>query len=203
MTVSSGEVVKAVATHELLDNVISQSVWYWIVSSAAPVAYSTVLAAIKTEIETIYALMQAHIETDTHLTDLVVNKWEYNATEGWHTGALVGIDTLSDSFSSAADMLPHACAMTITGFTQDPNVRSRKSFGGFTEDKVLDSDVTAPVTTAMANALGEWLTARTLGGSDELLPGVPAATGVFEYLLYGLVSDLIGSQRQRKPGVGV
>lgn len=203
MTVASGEVVKAVATHELLDNVISQSVWYWILTSAAPVAYATILSNIVTEIETFYALLQAHLETDTHLIDVVVNKWEYTGGEGWHTGPLVGVDTLTDSFSSVADMLPHACAFTITGFTQDPNVRSRKSIGGFTEDKALDSDVTAPVVSALANALGEWLTPRSVGGADLLHPVVPAATGVVEYLLYGLVSDLVGSQRQRKPGVGI
>ena len=203
MTVAPNEVVKAVVTHNLLDNVISQSVWYWLLDAAAPVAYSAIMAAIKTEIETIYGLMDSYINSNTALGDVVVNKWEWNATDGWHTGALVGVNALSDSFAANVNSMPHAVAAVATAFTANPLVRSRKSIGGLTEDFSNDSDVVAGGITAMTNLLGEWLSARTISGSDVLQPVVPDATGTVRYLLYGLVSGLVGSQRQRKPGVGI
>jgi hypothetical protein len=158
---------------------------------------------MKTEIETLYGLLNSQISSATALTDLVCNKWEYNATEGWHTGALIGTDTLSDGFSVGTDAFPHIVAATITGFCQEPKTRTRKSIGGFVESTADDSDLLAAAVTALGNFLGEWLTARVISGAEELVPIIPQYDGTWEYLLYGLVSDILGSQRQRKPGVGI
>lgn len=203
MAVSPGEVLKAVATHELLGDVISQSVWYWVLDAVADVSYGTVLDAIAAQVEALYANMNAHINSGTQLTDVVVNKWEYNSTDGWHTGALVGIEPLVDGFGAAANAFPHSVAAVVTAFTQKPKVRSRKSIGGIVESVADTSTVASAALSALAAFLADWLAPIVIDGSTQLLPVVPSETGVIEYLLYGLVSGIIGSQRQRKPGIGI
>ncbi|GAG77940.1 unnamed protein product [marine sediment metagenome] len=203
MTVGVGDLVKAVATHELLDDVISQSIWYWVMDSAGEIEFSVVLAGIVAKVNEFYAEMEAQIHQDTALTSLVANLWEWDAEEGWETGALIGVDTLTDAFATSTDMFPHAVAMTMTGFTQLPRTRSRKSVSGFADSTALSSEVTGAVLSTLAAALAVWLTDINLGGGVLMHPVVPKGVGGWEYLLYGLVSGLVGSQRQRKPGIGV
>jgi hypothetical protein len=203
MPVSSGELIKAVATHELDAGVISQSVWYWVYEGVSDQSYNDIMVGLVGKLQTLYALMNSVITDDSQLTDLVVNKWLYSFAEGWHTGALIGLDTLSSNFAGGTDAFPQAVAAVVTGFTQLPRVRSRKSIGGWLESAASDSTVLSTGLTALANFLGGWLQSLDLGGGELLVPVVPKTGGGWEYLLYGLVSGLMGSQRQRKPGIGI
>jgi hypothetical protein len=203
MTVTAGEIIKAVATHHLPDNVISQSVWYWIADFDSDQTNTAVLAAVANKIEAFYADLASQIYDATSLGDVVVNKWSHDPVDGWVTGPLVGVDSLSDTFSQATSMAPHSVAMIITAFTQDVNTRSRKSIGGQSDNIATVSDLIGTAVTALTNALAEWLTPYEISSGNDLVPVVPAKSGVVEYLLYGLISGLVGSQRQRKPGIGV
>lgn len=204
MTVQPDEAVKAVATHVIGDEVTSQSVWYWWLDSVAEQTYATILAAAKTKIEAIYDDIKSYVHQDTDLTSLVMNIWDWNPTLGkWETGALIGVDTLTDTFEGTVTAFPNQIAGVLTAFTTDVNTRSRKSFGGLIESFATENELTAPPLAAMAAALAEWLTVIDLGGGDALYPIVPDKLGVMRVLLYGLVSGLAGTQRQRKPGEGI
>ena len=204
MAVQPNEIVKAVMTHVIGDETISQSVWYWWLDSAAEVAYATILAQVLAKVEAIYGELNSYIHSTTALTSLIAHVWEWNSGLGrWDTGNLIGVDTATDAFAGAVTAFPNAVAGVMTAFTQDVNVRARKSFGGLVETFATENEVEGSPLVAMAAALVEWLTVIDLGGGDILWPVCPDKTGVARVLLYGLVSGLSGTQRQRKPGEGI
>jgi len=204
MTVQPGDVVKAVVTHIIGDNVVSQSVWHWWLQAGAEVDYATILAACRAKTEAIYDDLAAWIRSDSALTEIVAHIWAWSAVYGkWLTGPLIGVDTMTDTFGAADDPMPNQMAAVITAFTDDVNVRSRKSFGGIVEGIATENEIWYTPAGALTAALAEWLDPIDLGGGDTLYPVVCDKTGVARYLLYGLVSGLAGTQRQRKPGEGV
>ena len=204
MAVDPGEIIKAVVTHMIADETVTQSVWYYLLDSAAAVAYGDVIDAVMAKIEDIYDEMASYIHQDTDLTSIILHVWEWSSGLGrWDTGRLIGVDVPTDTFGAAVTAFPNAVAAVMTAFTQDVNVRSRKSFGGLAESFATENEVVAAPLAAMTAALAEWLLPIDLGLGDALHPVCPDKTGVAQYLLYGLVSGLSGTQRQRKPGEGI
>ncbi|MCK4627334.1 MAG: hypothetical protein KAV00_18625, partial [Phycisphaerae bacterium] len=136
--------------------------------------------------------------------DVVVHEWDWNAVESeWETGRFVGLDSLVEAPTLADDMLPHAVAATITGFSEDVNTRSRKSISGFCDTRQLESNWTGATIVDLVLTAASWISLFSLGGVDSLEAVVPSKLGVAESLIATLVSTVIGSQRQRKPGEGI
>lgn len=204
MSVSTGEVVKGVATHIIGDDVTSQSVWYWLAVLDEAVDFATVLAAMIAKVEAIYDDIKSYVHQSTYLSDLIAHIWEWNAGESkWETGDLIGLDALSDTFEGTVTAFPNQVAGTMTAFSQDVNARARKSFGGLIETFATENEVTGAPFTAMAAAMVEWLTPITIAAGKTLYPCVATKYGAALPLLFGLISGLAGTQRQRKPGEGI
>jgi hypothetical protein len=182
---------------------IAQNVWYWKLAGTTPVSEATALAAIATRISLCFAQVQSYIRSTVTLDTVAVHEWVWNGTDAWETGLYIGEAALSDAFAGAANMLPHAVAGIISASTSDVNRTSRKSVAGLDESTQDQSDIISAVVTALVNFGTQWLTDITLGGSEFLDPGLPGGDGVFYPLLVAAVGDILGSQRRRKPGIGV
>lgn len=203
MTVTDGDILKAVVTIDLPLDVKAQNVFYYKAEFGVDYSNSQVLSAIVTAVEDFYDQVEGSIVTAVALSDVIVSKWVWDAVDGWITGAAVGQSALTDIFASAGEMLPHAVAAIISGATADPKVNSRKSIAGFDEAAQEDSEVSAGSLVELALAATSWITNQIISGSDQLAPGVPGAGGVWQDLLSASVSSILGSQRRRKPGVGI
>jgi hypothetical protein len=203
MAVAIGTILKAVSTMSLPGGNIAQNVWYWEVVGTTPVSEATILSAIATRISLAFSQVAQYIRSTVTLDTVAVHEWEWNGTDAWETGEYIGEAALSDNFTGAANMLPHACAATVSASTSDVNRTSRKSIAGLDETTQDQSDLISAVVTAVANFATQWLADVSLGGSEFLDPGLPGGDGVFYPLLVAAVSDILGSQRRRKPGIGV
>lgn len=203
MTVSDGDILKCVVTIDLPLDVKAQNVFYLRQESAIDYSNSVVLTAIQGWVENLYDNFDSSVHSTVALSDVLVSKWLWSALDLWHTGEFVGQEVLADIFASGGDMLPHATAAIVTGGTADPLCVSRKSFPGFAEGTQAGSEVAAVSLVDLAAAAVAWLTDQTLTGADFLVPGVPAKGGVWQELLVATVGSIMGSQRRRKPGVGI
>lgn len=203
MTIAIGTTLKAVSTMTLPGGNIAQNVWYWKLAGTTPVSEATVLAAIATRISLCFAQVQAYIRSTVTLDTVAVHTWVWDGVSAWETGLYVGEAALSDSFAGAANMLPHAAAGVISASTSDVNRTSRKSIAGLDESTQDQSEFISAVVTALVNFGSQWLADIVLGGSEFLDPGLPGGDGVFYPLLVAAVGDIVGSQRRRKPGIGV
>lgn len=203
MTVSQGTYLKAVVSWDLPLSVIAQSVFYYQLKGLSPVSDATILSALVTGLEDMFDNLNSYWSTQVSLNTVTVNEWEYDTTDQWHTGRYIGEGALTDGFASGTDMLPHASAAVITGNTGNVNVKSRKSLPGVIDTQAVDSQVQASTLTALANFAVDWIAQMFVDTNEYLEPGVPGKEGIWYALASALVSDLIGSQRRRKPGIGV
>jgi len=203
MTIAQGTILKAVSTMNVSTGIVAQNVWYWRVQGINPVSETATMTQIKGAIEDFFDELANQIKDTCSLDDVIVHEWDYDATEGWHTGTYIGTSTLADTFAETDQLLPPQCAAVITGVTNDVKCLSRKSVAGFVENEQGAGDLIAAAVTALTLAATQWMADRTIAGSDHLSPGVPKKDGTWEPLVSAIVGTLVGSQRQRKLGIGI
>lgn len=203
MAVQQGTILKAVSTMDLPLATKAQNVWYWKLVGINPISDEDAMEAIETAVENFFTEVIQSVQEDVTLDDVIVHEWEYSEELGWHTGRFVGVNELSVVFTGATEMLPHANAAIITAFTDDVKKRSRKSIAGYTEAAQTASEWAGPIITALVAAAVEWMSNQVILGSDQLQPGLPGKDGNWWPFIASLVSALVGSQRQRKPGIGI
>jgi len=203
MTVTIGTVLRAVVTLDMPGGNVAQNVFYLRLGGVSPITDIEAETQVIDYVENFYAQIEDQISQDVDLRDVAINEYDPDVGVGWETGRWVGGGTLTDAFVGGISMWPHAVAAIITGFVEDPKVRSRKSIPGFVESAEDDSILSAPAIADMVLAAVEWITSWTWLGTEYLEPGVPAQLGVWMPLITALVSAVVGSQRRRKPGVGI
>jgi len=203
MAVQQGVILKAVSTMDLPLAHVAQNVWYWKLVGVNPISDVDAMSTIVDGVHAFFTDVIASVENSVTLDDVIVHEWEYSAELGWHTGRFVGVSNLSVTFTGATEMLPHACAAVITAFTENVKKRSRKSVAGYSEATQTDSTWAGAVVTALVAAAAQWLSNLVILGSDQLQPGLPGKDGGWWPFIAMLVSAIVGSQRQRKPGVGI
>lgn len=203
MVVQQGTILKAVSTMDMPENVKAQNVWYYKLVGVNPISDEDALDAIQTGVEAFFTDLIAAISSSCTLDDIIVHEWEWDVEEGWQTGRFVGVRVISVTFTGTLQMLPHAVAAVITAFTEAVKRRSRKSVAGMTEDTQQDSIWSGTALTALALAAIQWLSNLVILGSDQLEPGLGGSDGGWWPFLSALVSAIAGSQRQRKPGIGI
>lgn len=203
MVVQQGTILKAVSTMDLPLETKAQNVWYWRLVGINPISDEDALSAIETAVENFFGELTGAIKSTITLDDAIVHEWEYSVELGWHTGRLVGVKDLDVTFVNTDEMLPHAAAAVMTAYTDDVKKRSRKSIAGFAEDTQEASEWAGGTIASLVLAALEWLANQVILGSDQLEPGLPGKDGDWWPFIAALVSGIVGSQRQRKPGIGI
>ena len=203
MAISSGTILKVVASMLMPDNVIAQNVFYAVVTDLLTSDdEDDVVADLVTWVEAMYTELDVYVSTDIASSDIKV--YEYDPTDDdWDE---VGTDTWTDSFASADDMLPHGVAAIAHAKTIDPDTQATKYLPGWGEGSCVESDLSAGAQTAIANFCGVWT--APFGGTatgGDFSPGVWSTVGVVFKLFNEafVVNGVVGYQRRRKPGVGI
>ena len=204
MPVSDGTVLKAVATIYMPESVIAQNVFFVKLNTVDPWADTTLGAQIANYVDAVYANILADMDSGCSLGDVDIHEWEWDGVlDKWVTGRFVDLAALTGAPAAAGDMSPHACAAVVTGFAEAVNTRSRKSFPGFGEAKNTESNWVAGTITNLVGAAADWISLYALGGTQSLEAVIPNKYGVAVPIIASLVSSIVGSQRQRKPGEGI
>lgn len=105
--------------------------------------------------------------------------------------------------SSTQDQLPNAVAFVFIAKTLVQRVVGRKFFSGLSEQWSNGNQVVGAAIAALASSLAAYLGPWTSLGGSTFAPGVVDRSGVFQAFTGGFVSTFLGSQRRRKPGVGM
>lgn len=203
MTVNDGDYLKCVASLTIEGPTEAQNVFYLKLNTAAPWTDANIMVQIVNYLEALYDNLVTSVHASTTLDSVDVHKWVWDAVDGWVTSDFIGNSVLADIFAGTGDALPNAAAAVVSAFAQDVKTRSRKSFPGFNENASTKSFWTSPALVELAAAAIDWFTLFALGGVDSLEPGIPGKGGVWHDIISVLFSTLIGSQRQRKPGIGI
>lgn len=116
---------------------------------------------------------------------------------------LIGYFTPTISMVNASDELPNQCSAFVTLYTSRPKSRGRKFVIPFGEDTQDGTYLTAAALTDMTDFADELLDNVVFDVLEYFVPGIPReAVELFLDFTTAVVTNLLGSQRRRRPGVG-
>jgi len=203
MAISSGTVLKIVASLLLPDASLAQNVFYAVITDLVTSDDDDdVVSDMVDWVEAMFFQIVDEVSSQVASAGLTV--YEYDSVDGdWDE---VGTTTWDDFFDGSGDMLPHGVAAIVHAYSLDPDVAGRKYIAGLIESVCAESDLTAGAITALGDFGTQWTTPRTgtaTGGT--IAPGVwsNAQDQFRAFLVDYAVNGVVGYQRRRKPGVGI
>lgn len=204
MTVDNNDKLKVVWEATLDDGSIIQNVYYLIAQFLVGQAEGTILTYVEQWIEDAYNDLSAELLTSMTQNICTISEVTWNAAdELWEVARLIGYFTPTITFNNATDGLPNQTSAVPVFPTGRPKTRGRKFLPPFGEDRQSDGILISASLAATADYAGEILNGITIGPGNELVSGV-IREGVNEFAVFAVavVSDILGTQRRRKPGVG-
>lgn len=159
------------------------------------------LTALATYVNGAWATLAGSIHNQVELASCRVTKMSWQTTE-WVVSAVLGSFIPSFTPTDANDMLPHAVSGVIVMPTVKPTSRGRINIPGIGEDRQADSLLTSAGATALANFAVAIRTAIA-PGTASLYYAVLGNDGTARTSTSADVNGILGSQRRRKPGVGI
>lgn len=204
MTVHNGDILKTVVEIVLGDFTITQNVHYFHTVTTTDHLDSVILGVIEDWVETAYALLNGDLCDDYAIGDSTVHVIDWDVgDQKWETTYYVGLFTPTFAMQNSAEPLPNMSSAFATFNTTRPQTRGRKFLQPFGEDRQAATILVAASVTAMGNWADAILDEISLGAGGDLVPGVPRqATGDFYPFTSATVTDVLGTQRRRRPGVG-
>jgi hypothetical protein len=205
MTVQDNDVLRAVMEVALEDGSIAQNVYTFFADLAASQSDLTVLNAIETYMEDAYSNMSSYLPNTMTQRVCWVDEIEWNATTGlWEVTRKVGYFTPTIGFNDANEPLPNQSAPIAVFPTFRPKTRGRKFVFPFAEDAQDATFLVAAALGALADYAADVLADIVIGPLNELLPGVASTvTETFQNFDTAIVTNVLGTQRRRKPTVGI
>ena len=205
MTVADNTVIRAVFELLFPDYRVAQNVFWFLADFTSPQSDAAVEAAIESYVDDVITEVDDDIKSTCTVSPGDVNEMVWNAGEGiWEVDRFIGQIEPSITFAETTEMLPHAVCPVLVANTARPKTRGRKSIPGFCEADNDMGDVSAGALAHLATALAQYLADETISSGNDLLVGVASTvTGTFWEFTDGHVDSLFGSQRRRKPGVGI
>lgn len=202
MTISTGDIIKVVATLVWLDGNIMQNVFNATVSGGGgPWADEDIVDDALAWINNMFANIVGSMSDEcdgsqiqVYVRDPVGADWDEVGSNAWTFDP-----------GSASDQIPRGAAGLITCRSDDPDVQGKKYLGGFTEASLTDGLVIPGLLTLMLAFAADWVTEFTGSVSAATwTPGIWSPTGsvIFDCQDSISASAIPAYQRRRKRGVG-
>lgn len=204
MAIVDQDILRVSANFELGDGTQYQNIWHCIRDGTDVYTDQQHIDAIELKLEAAYADIASMVPTDVTEQLCFVDRVAFDAVESdWRVVENIGTFTPSFSPAAGTEGLPFQSSAYIYFKTIRPRTVGKKYLFPFLETFQTDTILSAGAVTDVAAMATEILTAIVLGGDATLTFGVPR-TGVNSWynFLVAVVSDVLGSQRRRKPGVG-
>lgn len=202
MTLTTGDIVKVVATIAWLDGNIMQNVFNATLSGAGgPWADADVVGDALAWVNNMFANMTTSLSDECDGSQIQV--YVYDSIDLDFDE--VGSNAWTYDPSSTSDQIPRGAAGLMTCRSDDPDVQGKKYLGGLTESGITDGLFVGAVLTAMLAFAADWVTAFTGAVSGATwTPGIWSPTGnvIFDCGSSITASAIPAYQRRRKRGVG-
>lgn len=111
--------------------------------------------------------------------------------------------TLTFAGTATGEGLANFVSLVLIGRAYGRRRLSRKFFGPLAESTASENLVTNPAMVYAGQALIHWISPYTTTNSSLLSPGFIDKGGAFRPFVGGSVSQLLGTMRRRKPGLGI
>lgn len=202
MTLGVGDVVRTSVNFQLGDGTLFQNIYHHIFDGIGGVSDAAVTADVKTHFEGVYANIESNVKTDVVEQLSFIDQVEW-VVDKWAVVANVGTFTPTFTPTNVADVLPNQISAFIVFKTVRPKSVGRKFLFPAMETE-QDAGIIVPATVAnLVSFASDALADIVLDVANELHPGIPR-TAVNDWLSFtvAIVTNLLGTQRRRRPGYG-
>ncbi len=202
MALGVGDIVRTAVNFLLPNGVFYQNVFHHIFDGIGGISDAAVVLAIKGWAETMYAEIDDHVRTGTIEQLSFVDQVEF-VVDKWEVVANVGTFTPDFTPTSAAEVCPNQISPFVVFKTARPKSVGRKFLFPTIEPDQEQGILAGPMVTALVAWADDALNDVFLDVVNELHPGI-VRTGVNDFLVFSvaIVTDLVGTQRRRRPGYG-
>ena len=202
MTIVHGDVLRVTANFILTGGVQYQNIYTYLFDGVGTPSDATVIADIKEALDAAYDELVGLV-TDTYDVDLssvdiiefVSDAWKVTRNVGTFTPVLAGV--------GSGNSLPYQSSAFVTFKTARPKSVGRKFLFPLTEPQ-QDSTILIPAAVTAIVAYATIVLADiVVDVINALLPGI-VRTGIDDYLVFttAVVTNVLGSQKRRRPGEG-
>ena len=202
MAIIVGDVLRVTANFLLFSGIQYQNIYHYLYDGIPVVDDQNAVDAIDTHLGTAYNEIVQEVSSDTEVDLSSVDKVEFLEGE-WVVTENVGVFTMSFTPVGTGDSLPYQSSPFVTFKTARPKSVGRKFLFPFTEPQ-QDATVLVPgAVTAIVAYAADILDDITVEIINVLHPGI-ARVGVDDFLVFttAVVTNVLGSQKRRRPGEG-
>lgn len=203
MSITSGDVLRIVASMLWTDGNVNQNVFNAVITGAgSPFDDQDIIDDAEAWLDNMYANLTTLASDEIDGNEVVVYKYD-SVDDDWDE---VGSQTWTWNPSAAGDQMPRGVAGLVRLWTSDPDVQGKKYVPGLTEGVAIDGLWNAALITALLAFGADWYLPFVGGISGATFtPGVWSVVGtVFKAGIDHIATSTIPAyQRRRKRNVGI
>ncbi len=202
MTIEQSDVLRVTCNFILQDGTQYQNVYHYLFDGVGVIADATIVTEFAAQMQTAYEALEDLIRNDilndlssVDLVDFVTDQWEVIRNVGTFTLTILG--------TQAGDAIPNMSSAFVTLKTARPKSVGRKFLFPVVEAEQAQGILTPAAVTDIVAYTDAIIADIVVAVVNALQPGI-VRTGINDVLLYtvGVVTNVIGTQRRRRPGVG-
>ncbi len=201
-----GDVLEVVQTWDTPLASVAQNVWHLKMVSGAGADSDDILAAVETQQQVGFALVEAHVNDEFNVSLFELRKWDFILNR------FDGVDTLVPTGIGGAhtgDYEPHGVAALVRIITANARRQGSTYVPGSSETSILDGVLTAAYETALALYAATFDTDISVTGGlfswctfnvEPLSPVFETTSLAIQQVIANSLPSYLSS---RKPGVGL
>ena len=198
--IEAGTIIRCAMEWSMPEEVEAYNVWA-MQCSTGEATDAQLLTALASWVQNGWATVQGIIKSTVDIQEVTVNKIIWSGTE-WIVDRYIGLIFPTFAATNVNDLLPHATAAVLQFPTAVPKKRGRMFVPGLTEDQQAGSLLTGGAITALTN-LATAVRSTLVAGTAQIFYTVVGKGGQSDYSTSSITNGTLGSQRKRKPGVGI
>lgn len=204
MTVAPGSILKLTSGFTLQSGTIMQNIYHFRCVFATAQTEAQVRTTLQSWLEDLLDNLELLTFDEVVSRETFVDVVEWSPTETrWEVVQNVGSFIPSFTPTQALDPMPDQNSPYVVFKTARPKTVGKKKLFPFTETSFDGSTLSASLVTAIVAYAADAMDDAVIGLLDYMVPGVPrTAVDAFYDFALAVVTNIVGTQRSRKPGVG-
>jgi hypothetical protein len=202
MSISDGDIIQAIVDFvpSTGDHFLNKFVW--LAQLATAVDEGNFITFANAVLSALYNELAAELNSEIEDPDVTYDKLEW-VTDDWEVSDNIGESALSTTFTNTSEFLPFQTAAVMSGRTPRPRSRGRKFLPPFGEDQAVGGVLISGAISDLSDALADYIDDMDMGSGNSFIPGVASTvTQGFLPFVGGIASDILGTQRRRRKGIG-
>jgi hypothetical protein len=202
MTVSIGDIVRTTVNFALADGTQYQNVYHHKRGGVGDFSDAAVVTALELWAEAMYQELVSLVRSNVVEQLSYVDRVEWDVSE-WVVVENIGTFTPLFVPVAATDAMPNQVSPFVVFKTARPRTVGRKFLFPLTEAAQDAGILTAGSVTAIVAYADDAVNDIILAPAGTLVPGVPrTSVNDWQEFYVAVVTDLLGTQRRRRPGYG-